>query len=136
MDEPLLADHFSLSAPLCLDKTQIHHFAGVQTLFHSCLTRILRDPSCICFYAFCLRACVTQTHSTFCTQQPRLTATNSQFFLIHKGTGKTEPLHAFSALDLNPSCFGSRQHQPLNVSAVQCVRWLVVHRVQYSRELF
>lgn len=46
---------------------------------------------------------------------------------IHEGN--TEPRCAFTALKLNPSRWGSRRHQPLNVSAVQCVRWLVVHTV-------
>lgn len=54
------------------------------------------------------------------------------FFLIHKGFGNTEPLCAFSAHDLNPSWSGSWRHQPLNVNAAQCARWLVVHRAAYS----
>lgn len=106
----------------------MHHFTA-HNLFHSCLTRILRDLSCICLYAFCLGVLrITQTHSTFSSQpyhDALLQHSGFFFFLIHKGSGNTEPLHAFSALDLNPSSLGSRRHQPLNVNAAQCVRWLV-----------
>lgn len=53
-------------------------------------------------------------------------------FFIHMGSGNTEPLCAFSALDLNPSRSGSWQRQPLNVNAVRCATRLVVHKAACS----
>lgn len=118
-------------APACIDNTEIDHFASAHMLFHSCLTRILRGRSCICVYALFLKACITQTHSTFSFQCHNALVQQSDFF-IHKGSGNTEPLSAFSALDLNPSWSGSQRRLPLNVNAVHCARRLVVHKAAYS----
>lgn len=76
-----LAAHLSHSAPPCLNRAKIHHFASAHMLFHSCLTRVLRDPSCICFYTFCLWACITQTHSAFFSQRHNTLLQQSGFFL-------------------------------------------------------
>lgn len=111
--------HFSPSAPLCFDKTRIHHFAGTaHTLFHSCLTRILRSPSCICFCAFCLQARIAEAHSTF-SSECHDSLLQQSGFLTRKGFGNSEPLDAFSAHNLNPSWSSSQWHQPQNVNAIQ-----------------
>lgn len=119
-------------APACIDNTEMDHFATAHTLFHSCLTRILRGRSCICFYAFFPEGLYHPDSLTTLSFQCHNALVQQSDFFIHKGSGNTEPLGAFSALDLNPSWSRSQQHQPLNVNAVHCARWLVVRKAAYS----
>lgn len=130
IDVKLFAVHFS--SPPCLKKKNPSNTSLFQDSYvisqlpNKDIERpVMRLLLCILPAALCNPDSLLIASATHCC--------NSQvFFLIHKGFGNTEPLHVFSAHDLNPSWSGSWRHQPLNVNAVQRARWLVVQRAMYS----